>query len=79
MQREEKVDWEPVGRVAPKQATPPGLNSAIASRLRPLNSNEAVVPTYSAPQYAATYSYTQPRIAASTVGRLPVMGYSNWY
>ncbi len=70
MQREETVDWEAVGRVAPNQANPPGINNAIASRLRPLNPNESVAPANSYPQGATSYSYAPPRIAASTVGRL---------
>jgi hypothetical protein len=38
MQREETTDYQVVGRVAPQQANPSGASSAIASRLRPLDS-----------------------------------------
>ncbi len=63
MQRQQKVDYEPVGRVAPQQqANPPGASSAIASRLRPLDSSNQVQP------------FNAPRIASSTVG-----GSSNAY
>jgi len=45
IQREEKVDYEPIGRVAPSQATPPNsADAALAARLRPLNSGAAVAP-----------------------------------
>lgn len=37
MEREQKVDYEVVGRVAPPQADPNTAAAAIASRLRPLN------------------------------------------
>ncbi|QDT03582.1 hypothetical protein K227x_19660 [Rubripirellula lacrimiformis] len=68
MQREEKVDFEAVGRVAPAQQSAPGISNAIASRLRPLDANEQVQPIgQSAPMVAR---YTAPRIAASTVGRM---------
>lgn len=45
IQREEKVDLEPVGRVAPQEATPPNsAEAAIAARLRPLDSTTYVNP-----------------------------------
>lgn len=45
IQREEKVDYEPVGRVAPPEATPPNsAESAIAARLRPLDRSTAIAP-----------------------------------
>jgi hypothetical protein len=69
MQREQKTDYVAVGRVAPKQNAP-AVNTAIASRLRPLNSNESVAPIHSTPQIASTQSFAAPRIAASTVGRM---------
>jgi hypothetical protein len=70
MQREQKVDYEPVGRVAPPESNPPGPSSAIASRLRPLAST-ARVEAFSQPatQIAAN-GFVAPRIASSTVGRL---------
>ncbi len=49
--REQRVEREPVGRLAPQQADPPGGNSAVASRLRPLDSRELsrVIPNGSNP------------------------------
>ena len=46
MAREEKIDFEPVGRVAPQLAQPPAssVSPAIASRLRPLSSSSNVQP-----------------------------------
>lgn len=45
IQREEKVDYEPVGRIAPQEATPPNsTEAAIAARLRPLDSTARVAP-----------------------------------
>ncbi len=45
IQREEKVDLEPVGRVAPQQAQPPAsTESAIAARLRPIDPNTRISP-----------------------------------
>lgn len=38
--REQRVEREPVGSLAPQQADPPGGKSAVASRLRPLDSSE---------------------------------------
>ena len=64
MQREQKVDYEPVGRVASPSSAP---SSAIASRLRPLDANERVQPLGST---QITSRFTAPRIAASTVGRM---------
>ena len=68
MEREHKTDYVAVGRVAPAPVA--GVNSAIASRLRPLGDNESVAPIYSSPQIATNPSYNPPRIAASTVGRM---------
>lgn len=69
MQREQKTDYVAVGRVAPKQTTT-RTNTAIASRLRPLNSNESVQPMNSTPHIASSNPYAAPQIAASTVGRM---------
>jgi hypothetical protein len=55
MQREHKVDFEPVGRVSQPQG-PPGATDALASRLRPLDNNEAIEPFGSS-------VYGVPRIA----------------
>jgi hypothetical protein len=77
MERQEKVDFEPVGRIAP-QATPPGgVSEAIAARLRPLDNTELVESfgtgsTSGGNSYAnaPTYGYTVPRMAATMVGRM---------
>lgn len=70
MQREQRVDLEPVGRVAPssQQASPAGVDSAIASRLRPLDSNTRIEPLNQS--RIATSSTLAPRVAASTLGRM---------
>ena len=70
MQRDQQVDYEPVGQVAPQQANPPGPSNAIASRLRPLDSNTQVVPFGQNRRLASSNAFAAPRIAASTVGRL---------
>jgi hypothetical protein len=48
IQREEKVDYEPVGRVAPQQAAPPNSGmtpeAALAARLRPIDSMTPIAP-----------------------------------
>ena len=68
MQREQKVDYEPVGRVAPQQANPPtNVSSAIASRLRPLNANTRVQPMGQSRLASAPMG---PRVAATSIGRL---------
>jgi hypothetical protein len=63
MQREEKTDYEPVGKVAsPTQAPPPNsAESAIAARLRPMDSNTRIEPLYGSSQPIATVASTQPR------------------
>ncbi len=38
--REERIEREPVGTLAPQEGTPPGPDSAVASRLRPLDRSE---------------------------------------
>ncbi len=51
--------YQPLGEVVPsRQAAPPAANQALASRLRPLESNERIVSSGSA-----------PRIASNTVGQ----------
>jgi hypothetical protein len=63
IQREEKTDYEPVGKVAsPTQATPPNsAESAIAARLRPMDGNTRIEPLYGTTQPIATVASTQPR------------------
>jgi hypothetical protein len=68
MQREQKIDYEVVGRVTPGQTPPQSVSSAIASRLRPLGSNTSVQPLYQT-HGVANSTFGPPRIAASTVGR----------
>lgn len=70
MEREQKVEYEPVGRVAPPQADPPGVSNAIASRLRPLDNSTRVEPLGSTGIASSTIQFGAPRIAASTVGRM---------
>jgi hypothetical protein len=69
MQREQKTDYVAVGRVAPAQTTPP-VNTAIASRLRPLNSNETVAPISQSAPLIASDGFTSRQIASSSVGRM---------
>jgi hypothetical protein len=57
IQREQKVDYEPVGQVA-------GGNAALVSRLRPLDPGTAVQPL-------GNSTHAAPRLAASTVGSVP--------
>jgi hypothetical protein len=72
MEREQKVDFEPIGRVAPPTASHP--NSDIAARLRPLDANQRIEPIggpmTAAPVTSIASTYTAPRIAAGTVGRM---------
>ncbi len=58
IEREQKVDFEPVGRVSPQQVNPPGASEAIASRLRPLSSDSQIAP------------FGQSLIATNAVGRM---------
>ncbi|TWU54446.1 hypothetical protein Poly51_31650 [Rubripirellula tenax] len=67
MDREQKVEYEAIGRVAP-QPTTSGVSDAIAARLRPLESDQRVEPMGA--NYAQSPTYTAPRIAATTVGRM---------
>jgi hypothetical protein len=62
MQREQKVEYEPVGRVNSSQLGPPAEADAFASRLRPLDNVAAIEP------FGQAGTYSAPRIAASTVG-----------
>ncbi|EMI16776.1 putative secreted protein [Rhodopirellula maiorica SM1] len=72
MEREQKIDYEAVGRVAPQQSPPSSNEQAIASRLRPLDSNTRVEAFSSPPTQIAqaTTVYSPPRIAASSLGRM---------
>ena len=79
--REQRVEREPVGRLAPQRAEPPGENSAVASRLRPLDSRELsrVIPNGSspngrslpaAPTMPAASIATNPNRSAAQSGQL---------
>lgn len=70
MQREQKVDYEPVGRVVPPESNPPGASSAIASRLRPLGANDRVEAFSQPNTRIAANGFAAPRIASSTVSRV---------
>jgi hypothetical protein len=61
MQREQKVEYEPVGRVDPSKLGPPTANDAFAARLRPLDNAAAIEP------FGQAQLYSAPRIASSTV------------
>ncbi|TWU55172.1 hypothetical protein [Rubripirellula reticaptiva] len=70
MEREQKIAYEPVGRVAPPASPsvdPTGISAAVAARLRPLDSSTQVQPM--ANGYASA-AYTAPRISATSVGRM---------
>lgn len=57
-QREEKVDYKPVGKVGtPSQATPPNsAESAIAARLRPMDAGTRIDPLYSTTSTSGAYA-----------------------
>ncbi len=44
MQREQKVEFEPVGRVSQPQLGPPSATDALASRLQPMDNLSAIQP-----------------------------------
>jgi hypothetical protein len=60
--REEKTEYEPVGRVAPQQTNPSGASSGIASRLRPMSSGTQIEPL-NTPRF---YSSQNPMIASAS-------------
>ena len=68
IEREQKIDYEVVGRVAPNQTNTAGASSAIASRLRPMDSGTRVEPL-TTPRY---YTTETPLVAstAGSVGRM---------
>ncbi len=68
MEREQKVDFEAVGRVAPQPSGPGGVSEAIASRLRPLDSRSQVE-SLNQSRFASS-TMGAPRIASSPVGRM---------
>lgn len=61
MQREQKVDFEPVGTVSQPQLGPPSATDALAARLRPLDNSATIQPLGQSSFYGA------PRLASSTV------------
>ncbi|MGB7328055.1 MAG: hypothetical protein WBD31_24480 [Rubripirellula sp.] len=67
MERQQKIAYEPVGRVATPAANPTGVSAAVAARLRPLDANTQVQPMANG---FASSSYTPSRISATSVGRM---------
>jgi hypothetical protein len=65
IQREEKIDYEAVGRMPPQQAVPPNsalsAEAALAARLRPIDSATPIVP------FSATGSTSYPMVASQTL------------
>ncbi|HBJ35546.1 MAG TPA: hypothetical protein DDZ51_12515 [Planctomycetaceae bacterium] len=65
IQREEKIDYEAVGRVAPQQSMPPNsgqsAEAALAARLRPLDASTPISP------FSATGSTNYPMVASQTL------------
>lgn len=65
IQREEKVDYEAVGRVAPQPAAPPNsaqsAEAALAARLRPIDASTPIAP------FSATGSTQYPMVASQTL------------
>ncbi len=73
MEREHKVEYEAVGRVAPQQSNPNTASEAIASRLQPLAANTPVQPigmgNLPATSFGTVYPPNTAQIA-STLGRM---------
>lgn len=69
IQREEKVDYEAVGRVAPQQAMPPNAGqsaeASLAARLRPIDAATPIAPL------SATGSTIYPMVASQTLPPYP--------
>lgn len=69
IQREEKVDYEAVGRVAPQQAMPPNsaqsAEAALAARLRPIDAATPIAP------FSAIGSTNYPMVASQTLPPYP--------
>ena len=76
MKREQKIEFEPVGRVAPPQATPPSsIDEAIAARMRPINPRTTNVQPITAPITTALARGTvqpPPFIDLTAIARGPV-------
>lgn len=72
IQREERIDYEPVGRVAPQQAVPPNASmspeAALAARLRPIDSTTPIAPLsgFGPVGHPVLATQTLPPPAAST-------------
>jgi hypothetical protein len=69
MDREQKVDYEVVGRVAPQATHPNTAPPSIASRLQPLASNTNIQPLATTLPSPAANQFAGPQIAG-TVGRM---------
>jgi len=63
IQREEKIDYEPIGRSGSTGAAPPNSasNAEIAARLRPLDPGTKIEPLYAAPAVSSSYAATSMR------------------
>jgi hypothetical protein len=61
MQREQKVEFEPVGHVNQQQLGPSNPTDALASRLRPLDNPAMIQP------FGQSSIYVAPRLASSTI------------
>ena len=71
MQREQKVDYEVIGRAGSQPAAPNSPSSAFASRLKPLDSSTPIVPmnrVAAVPPTSATVG--SPPITSSTLGKM---------
>lgn len=75
MQREQKVDFEPVGRLNQQNLGPSTTSDALAARLQPINDPSSIEPFgYSAPRVASTTvtsSYGNPARSLSQQGMPP--------
>ena len=67
IERERKIDYEPVGRVAP-QRTPADTSNGLASRLRPMDSGTRIEPLSTPRYYAAPTPIISTTAIASTSG-----------
>lgn len=68
MEREQKVEYEAVGRVAPNGAAPNGPSEAIAKRLQPLASNTQIQPINRVATLPTVNQHTQ--VGTTTLGRM---------
>ena len=74
MEREQKVEYEAIGRVEPQQSSPNAASEAIASRFQPLDPNTRIQPlsgttNLPAGNFGTTVYQNVPQVA-STLGRM---------